>query len=95
MAIKWTDDEKRALLACDQSLVAAGLSALSHGLRARIEAGQRTYGALDLATDKRDFGVEAEAELLDALFYLAITGRKKDVGVAMALVANAIRVGRK
>lgn len=37
----------------------------------RLAAGRTVYGALDLATDERDFRAEAAEELLDACVYLA------------------------
>lgn len=39
-------------------------------LAARLELGREHYGALDLATDKRDFQREALEDLADCLFYL-------------------------
>jgi hypothetical protein len=40
-------------------------------IQARMLAGRRQYGPLDLATDGRDFRVETLEELLDAIVYLA------------------------
>lgn len=37
----------------------------------RVEAGQRSYGRLDIENDRRDFLDELRDELLDGLFYLA------------------------
>lgn len=39
-------------------------------LTARVRAGQRRYGRLVLASDRRDFGREALEEITDALVYL-------------------------
>jgi len=40
-------------------------------IAARLAEGRRTYGELDLATDKRDFSAEARDEVFDALVYVA------------------------
>jgi hypothetical protein len=40
-------------------------------LAARLEMGRVRYGALDLASDPRDFELEADAEASDLLLYLA------------------------
>jgi len=37
----------------------------------RLEKGRESYGALNLATDERDFTAEALEELLDGAIYLA------------------------
>lgn len=48
----------------------------------RLAAGRRTYGELQLATDRRDFREEALMELADGCVYLA------------AGIARASRMGR-
>jgi hypothetical protein len=35
----------------------------------RLTAGEKTYGAFDAETDRRDLRLEAEEELLDAIVY--------------------------
>lgn len=51
----------------------------------RLQAGQTTYGHLDIARDGRDWLQEALEELLDACVYLAI---------AVLRVASTVREGR-
>jgi hypothetical protein len=38
----------------------------------RLMVGRRQYGALDLATDRRNWAAEAQAEALDMAVYLTI-----------------------
>ena len=49
----------------------AGARRVLYRMAKRVEAGQRTYGRLDLENDRRDFLDELRDELLDGLFYLA------------------------
>lgn len=42
------------------------------GVARRLQIGRERYGDLRLATDQRDWGREAEEELLDALIYRQI-----------------------
>jgi len=46
----------------------------------RLVAGQRLYGQLDLARDRRDWTAEAGEELADAAVYLAIRALQRRRG---------------
>lgn len=47
-------------------------------LAERLAQGRRTYGRLDLATDRRRFVGEAVPELLDAVAYLGMEAVRAD-----------------
>lgn len=53
----------------------------------RLADGQRTYGALDLARDGRDFVAERAAELADAVVYTAMAELRR------AILASAVHPG--
>lgn len=46
-------------------------------LAQRLLEGQRTYGHLDLANDRRDLGAERGAEIADLLVYSAMAELKR------------------
>ncbi len=48
-------------------------------LARRLLEGQRAYGLLDLATDRRDWKQERAQELADALVYTAFEALKAEV----------------
>ena len=54
----------------------------------RIREGAKTYGDLDLATDKRDFAQEAREELADAAYYL-VASRRRGHELALRYVVSA------
>ena len=56
----------------------AGARRVLYRMAKRVEAGQRTYGRLDLENDRRDFLDELRDELLDGLFYLAAEEERKE-----------------
>jgi hypothetical protein len=49
-------------------------------IAARLRMGARTYGALDVANDARDWRREASEELLDGCVYLACEAMRRRAG---------------
>ena len=48
-------------------------------LAERLRGGKRVYGALDLATDRRDWRKERDEELADAIVYSACEALRRDL----------------
>ena len=45
-----------------------------------VDLGQKTYGPIDIESDQRDWLREVNQELGDAVFYVAMTALKREVG---------------